>query len=81
MSYQCIDWTVGSNGNAVRQIAFKQRTGNSVLFGVGSYGNNITRAGYCYRLTVSGVFQDLIVQVVNQGSSVNSIYIEAYIFE
>ena len=62
-SYQCIDWTVGSTMNQAREKSFKQRTGVDVYFGVGSYGNDQTRAGLCYRVTVTGVQTDLIVQV------------------
>ena len=51
----------------LRQSAFQQRTKQDVFFGVGSYGNNEARAGNCYRLTVSGVVKDIVVQVVNQG--------------
>jgi hypothetical protein len=70
VSYQCLDWTAGSVSNTKRQAAFKARTGNDVIFGVGSYGDNTTRAGFCYRIKVSNVARDLIVQVVNQGSDV-----------
>jgi len=69
MAYQCLDWTVGSRTNAQREAAFRARTGQDVYFGVGSYGDNMTRAGYCYRLTVTNVLKDIIVQVVNQGNS------------
>ena len=67
MSYQCIDWTIGSNANAIREASFFQRTGQSVYFGVGSYGNNATRAGFCYRIKLSSVIKDVVIQVVNQG--------------
>jgi len=53
-----------------RAAAFKQLTGNDVIFGVGSYGNDQTRAGKCYRITTRVGFKDLIVQVVNQGGDV-----------
>jgi len=75
LSYQCIDWTIGSASNNARQAAFKVRTKQDVYFGVGSYGNDMTRAGYCYRLQVSNVNKDIIVQVVNQGDlQINSQY-------
>ena len=70
VAYQCIDWTTGSAGNVIRQNAFFKRTGLDVYFGVGSYGNNQARGGLCYRITVSSVDKDLIVQVVNQGADV-----------
>jgi len=47
-----------------------QRTGQKVFFGVGSYGNQASRAGNCYRITVGGLNTDLIVQVVNSGGDV-----------
>lgn len=53
-----------------REKAYNDRTGDSVFFGVGSYGNDQTRAGNCYRVTAQGVSRDLIVQVVNQGGDV-----------
>eukprot|EP01035_Chromulina_nebulosa_P039828 gene39828-53860_t len=64
------DWTIGSTSNFARQAAFKARTRQDVYFGVGSYGNNMTRAGYCYRLSLTSVTKDIIVQVVNQGADV-----------
>ena len=45
VSYQCIDWTIGSNFNKVREAAFKRKTFENVFFGVGSYGNDESRAG------------------------------------
>jgi hypothetical protein len=53
-----------------RQQSFFAATADNVYFGVGSYGNDQTRAGLCYRITASGVDRDLIVQVVNQGGDV-----------
>lgn len=53
-----------------REASFLAATGQSVYFGVGSYGNNQTRAGLCYRITVASADRDLIVQVVNQGGDV-----------
>ena len=70
MSYQCIDWSVGSAGMQEREFLFNKRTGQNVYFGVGSYGNDNKRAGRCYRITTDSVDRDLIVQVVNQGSDV-----------
>jgi len=53
-----------------REAQFKASTGQSVYFGVGSYGNNQARAGLCYRIQVASVDRDMIVQVVNQGGDV-----------
>ena len=70
ISYQCIDWTVGSQGMVARGSEFASRTGQNVWFGVGSYGNNPAVAGNCYRFTAAGVAKDLFVQVVNSGGDV-----------
>lgn len=82
ISYQCLDWTIGSTSNSKREASFKARTKQDVYFGVGSYGNNITRAGYCYRLTATNVAKDIIVQVVHQGAyqlvNCNSLYSHVY---
>jgi len=69
-AYQCIDWTAGSVAMQAREASYLAATGDSVYFGVGSYGNDQSRAGKCYRITASGVDRDLIVQVVNQGGDV-----------
>jgi len=53
-----------------READFLAATGQSVYFGVGSYGNNQVRAGLCYRISLASVDRDLIVQVVNQGGDV-----------
>ena len=70
VAYACIDWSAGSIANQAREAAFFQRTGQQVYFGVGSYGNQPTRAGNCYRITVGGVDRDFITQVVNSGGDV-----------
>ena len=70
VAYHCIDWTVGSQGNQQREASFLKRTGNDVYFGVGSYGNIQSRGGLCYRVSVTSVKKDLIVQVINQGADV-----------
>jgi hypothetical protein len=41
-----------------------------VYFGVGSYGNDKSRAGLCYRLKTSSIEKDLIIQVINNGEDV-----------
>ena len=69
-AFQCIDWTAGSISMKQRELDFLAATGESVYFGVGSYGNNQARAGLCYRISVASVDRDLIVQVVNQGGDV-----------
>ena len=70
VAYQCIDWTTGSQANQQREEAFLRRTGQDVYFGVGSYGNIQSRGGLCYRITVTSVKKDLLVQVINQGADV-----------
>ena len=71
VSYHCIDWTIGSTLNKIREAAFKRKTNNNVYFGVGSYGNREERAGRCYRVTISGgLDRDVIFQVVNRGIDV-----------
>lgn len=37
---------------------------------MGSYGNDQSRAGKCYRISVNGADRDLIVQDINQGGDV-----------
>ena len=69
-AYQCIDWTAGSAAMQAREQSYFAATGDAVYFGVGSYGNDQTRAGKCYRISASGIDRDLIVQVVNQGGDV-----------
>eukprot|EP01038_Epipyxis_sp_PR26KG_P013164 gene13164-17637_t len=69
-SYQCIDWTVGSNAMQQREASYKSRTNDNVYFAVGSYGNDQTRAGLCYRLTTADISKDIIFQVINQGGDV-----------
>ena len=53
-----------------REATYTSRTGDSVYFGVGSYGNDQTRAGKCYRITAASLDRDLIVQSINQGGDV-----------
>jgi hypothetical protein len=70
IAFQCIDWTAGSVGMKGREATYASRTGDNVFFGVGSYGNDQTRAGKCYRITASNLDRDIIVQSVNQGPDV-----------
>jgi len=53
-----------------REKDFLARTGNNVYLGVGSYGNDNTRGGKCYRISARGIEKDLIVQSVNLGGDV-----------
>ena len=73
-AYACMDWTFGSLTMKRQEEAFNARTGNSIYFGVGTYGtsNDPQRGlGACYRLVVSGLDRDLIVQSINTGSDVD----------
>lgn len=67
LSYQCMDWTLGSKGMRERQLSYYDTTGDDVYFAVGSYGRLNTRAGNCYRLDVEGVGKDIIFQVITAG--------------
>ena len=53
-----------------REQSYFAATGDAVYFGVGSYGNDQTRAGKCYRISARDIDRDLIVRVVNQGGDV-----------
>ena len=68
--YSCVDWLAGSAGMQQREASYLDRTGDSVYFGVGSYGSDTTKAGLCYRVTAATIDRDLIVQVVTQGGDV-----------
>jgi hypothetical protein len=61
---------LGSLSNQALEKKFNSRTNDVVYLGVGSFGNDATRAGKCYRITADGVVRDLIVQVINQGGDV-----------
>lgn len=50
----------------MQQELFKTRTGEDVLFGVGSFGSNNARAGLCYRLSKDQVPKDIIIQVIDK---------------
>ena len=64
--------TVGSARNKAREASFLSRTNTKVYFGVGSYGNDNSNAGYCLRITTDAIDRDIIAQVVNQGSDVHA---------
>jgi hypothetical protein len=70
VSYQCIDWTVGSKANKAREASFYSETGQSVYFAVGSYGSNPSGGGLCYRISSNSIDRDIILQVVNYGTDV-----------
>ena len=72
VAYQCIDWNVGSKGNAAREAAYFAQTGDSVYFGVGSYSNRTTSAGLCYRVKSPAIDRDLIVQILEMGYGTNT---------
>ena len=57
MSYQCIDWTVGSSGMKARQDAFFQRTKQNVYFGVGAYGYTYFSIIFIYQYIVKAMTQ------------------------
>jgi hypothetical protein len=73
-----MDWTFGSQGMQQAEAAFKQRTGEDVYFGVGTFGtsDDVQRGlGACYRLQIGteggGVAKDLLLQSINTGSDVS----------
>jgi hypothetical protein len=73
MAFACMDWTFGSTAVRSAELAFNARTGDSVAFGVGTYGtsSDVQRGlGNCYRLQVDGMEKDLILQSINTGSDV-----------
>lgn len=78
MAFACMDWTFGSRAMQVAEAEFKQRTGNDVYFGVGTFGTSddvIRGIGACYRMQIGseggGVAKDLLVQSINTGSDVS----------
>ena len=67
---RCIDWTVGSSLNAIRESQFLAQSGQDVYFGVASYGSNPNGGGICYRISTDSIAKDIIVQIVNYGGDV-----------
>merc|ERR1712168_1400163 len=73
MAYACMDWSSGSKGMQAAEKAFEARTGQSVYFGVGTYGTeeDIQRGlGACYLITVDTIDRPLLVQSINTGYDV-----------
>ena len=68
--YSCVDWLAGSAGMQKREADYYSRTGDQVYFGVGSYSNDPTRAGLCYRITTETIDRDIIAQVITAGGEV-----------
>ena len=66
LSYQCIDWTMGSRRIVKQEAFYKARTQQDVYFGVGSLGSNKSYAGLCYRIGLYQLAKDIIVQVVDR---------------
>ena len=57
---------MGSKRMGIQQELFKSRTGEDVLFGVGSFGSSNARAGLCYRVSKYQVQKDIIIQVIDK---------------
>merc|ERR1719329_1312520 len=57
MAFACMDWTFGSKTMQQQELSFAQRTGESVYFGVGSFGSHDPQSGLgtCVRMTVEGL--------------------------
>jgi len=73
-AYGCLDWSFQSKRMQQAEDDFRERTGNNVYFGIGSYGNikdQKENLGKCYRITASNVDKDLIVQNINSGVDVD----------
>lgn len=71
-AYACVDWSVGSKLWTTQQAAYKTRTGEDVIFGVGTFGSQKSDLGKCFRLEVEGLTSHLIVQSINTGGDVSS---------
>lgn len=63
-SYQCTDWTIGALRMREREFNYLEESGEDVMFAVGAYGTDPTKAGKCYRLSVEDVPKDIIMQVI-----------------
>ena len=56
-----------------QECVYRERTSESVYFGVGSFGTQAENTmGKCYRMEVSGMDAPVIAQVVNTGSDVHT---------
>lgn len=73
MAFACLDWTFGSAAMRQQESLFSARTGESVYFGVGSFGSDDPQSGLgtCVRMSVEGLKQDIIAQSINTGSDVS----------
>eukprot|EP00475_Leptophrys_vorax_P013016 TRINITY_DN1940_c0_g1_i1.p1 TRINITY_DN1940_c0_g1~~TRINITY_DN1940_c0_g1_i1.p1 ORF type:complete len:355 (-),score=86.21 TRINITY_DN1940_c0_g1_i1:53-1117(-) len=74
-TFACMDWTFGSVSMRSAESQFSSRTGDDVYFGVGTYGVDATidpikGLGACYRLDVTTMSKQMIVQSINTGSDV-----------
>lgn len=73
-AFACMDWTFQSTTMKAHESTFKDRTGEDVYFGVGTFGTSDDPQkgiGACYRVEVNGVQKELILQSINTGSDVN----------
>jgi len=85
--FACMDWTFGSQKLKKQEEAFKERTGEDVWFGVGTFGTGDDAQmglGNCYRLVVKETVcgnrmagrdleKNIIAQSVNTGHDVANI--------
>lgn len=77
-AYACMDWTLGSTQMEQAEQNFKNKTGQDVHFGVGTFmgeGDQVgtdKHLGSCFRLVFSDGQKDLIAQVVNTGYDMNN---------
>jgi len=73
MAFACMDWASGSKGMQAAEKAYEDRTGQSVYFGVGTYGTEddpIMGLGACYLINVDTIDRPLLVQSINTGGDV-----------
>jgi hypothetical protein len=73
-AFACMDWTFGSTAMKAAEDKFNAANGDSVYFGVGTYGSGddpIKGLGACYRLKIDGMDRDLLVQSINTGGDVS----------
>lgn len=71
--HMCVDWSFGSQRMALAQLNYKQRTGEDVLFGMGSYGGpDDENMGKCYKFTTDTADVPFIAQVTNQGVDIEA---------
>ena len=73
ITFACMDWTAGSTAMGKAEAAFKARTGEDVILGVGTFGTGDdpqSGLGACYRMKVEGVAKDILAQSINTGHDV-----------